>query len=83
MRVAVAVPNAMHAVNVSFSVSTMSVFAALLTASTAPQRPTAAPPSPRRCGVELARRAREEAEADHHDDRGRGRGDGERRGSTT
>ncbi len=33
MRVAVAVPNAMHAVKVSLSVSTMSVFAALLTAS--------------------------------------------------
>ena len=43
MRVAVAVPNAMHAVNVSLSVSMMSVFAALLTASTPPQRPTHAP----------------------------------------
>ncbi len=34
-----AVPKAMQAVNVSLSVSTMSVFAALLTASTPPQRP--------------------------------------------
>ena len=76
MSVAVAVPKAMHAVNVSFSVSTMSVFAALLTASTPPQRPGRGAPLP--CArVELARGAREEAEADHHDHGGRGRGDRE------
>ena len=61
MSVAVAVPKAMHAVKVSLSTSTMSVFAALLTAS------------PVGALVELADVVREDPEAAHHDHDGDGR----------